>query len=158
MKLFFTGSYMVLLFYGMISCDVYAQKIPNPNPLYLSILKRSAGYSAAKTAMPSFVYQSSNDDPALPSIRQRLKLDSIGGFGNEVSRLINIMHWVHNSIRHDGTTETGIVNFNANSILQIVKEKRIGIACGELATVLNDCYLAMGWAARKVYCFPLLSD
>jgi hypothetical protein len=139
----------------LLPCLLSAQKIKNSNTSFLSILQRSAAYSNSKAALPTFQYQYSNDDPALPEMRQRLKLDSIGGFGNEVSRLINIMHWVHNTIRHDGTTETGILSLNANTILAAVKMKGIGIACGELATVLNDCYLAMGWTSRKVYCFPL---
>jgi hypothetical protein len=148
-----SGCTLFVLFWLTVSC-VYAQQTQKVNPKFLSILQKDAAYSNRKAEFPAFQYQSSNDDPALPEMRQRLKLDSIGGFGNEVSRLINIMHWVHNAIRHDGTTETGITVMNANNILETVKKKRIGIACGELATVLNDCYLAMGWTARKVYCFP----
>ncbi len=155
MKTFFITGFVFFVFQLLMNCSGYAQKKSTTNSLYLSILKRSAGYGRKNNKkVPPFQYQSSNDDPALPEMRRRLKLDSIGGFGNEVSRLINIMHWVHNTIRHDGTTETGIISMNANNILETVKKKRIGIACGELATVLNDCYLAMGWTSRKVYCFP----
>ena len=43
---------------------------------------------------------------------------------------------------------------NAKEIITVAKTKHTGVSCGELATTLNDCYLAMGWKSRKVYCFP----
>jgi hypothetical protein len=154
MKFLLLSRYILLVLLWLTVYTSNAQTTQKNNSGYLSILQRSAAYGNNKAIAPPFQYQSSNDDPALPVLRQRLQLDSIGGFGNEVSRLINILHWVHNNIRHNGTEETGIVSLNANNILATVKNKGIGIACGELATVLNDCYLAMGWTSRKVYCFP----
>lgn len=121
---------------------------------YLAILKRASNYSNADNEQfPRFTYQSSNDS-VLVALRKNFKLDSIAGFGNETSRLINLLHWVHNTVRHDGQHESGIININANAILTAAKTKRIGVSCGELATTLNDCYLAMGWKSRKIYCFP----
>jgi hypothetical protein len=90
----------------------------------------------------------------LAALRKNFNLDSIAGFGNEVSRLINLLHWVHNTVSHDGQHESGIVNINANEIITAATTKHIGVSCGELATTLNDCYLAMGWKSRKIYCFP----
>jgi hypothetical protein len=64
------------------------------------------------------------------------------------------LHWVHNTVSHDGSNDSGIIDINAYAILTAVRTKHIGVCCGELATTLNDCYLAMGWASRKVYCYP----
>jgi hypothetical protein len=127
---------------------------PKEGVNYLIILKRASKYSNADNGqLPKFTYQSSNDSP-LAALRKNFNLDSIAGFGNEVSRLINLLHWVHNTVSHDGQHESGIVNINANEIITAATTKHIGVSCGELATTLNDCYLAMGWKSRKIYCFP----
>jgi hypothetical protein len=127
---------------------------PQTHPDYLSILKRASVYSkAANDSLPQFSFQSSRT-PCLVALRTKYGLDSIAGFGNEVSRLINLLHWVHNTVKHDGQHESGITTITADSILTAAEERGVGVSCGELATTLNDCYLAMGWASRKVYCFP----
>jgi hypothetical protein len=87
-------------------------------------------------------------------LRQQFKLDSIAGTGNEVSKFINLMHWVHNTVPHDGQHESGIQSINGLEIASVATAKNIGVSCGELATLLNDCYLAMGFKSRKMYCFP----
>jgi hypothetical protein len=121
---------------------------------YLYILKKAGRYNLQeKQEIPKFTYQGSGS-PDLVRLRKAFKLDSVAGSGNEVSKIQNILHWVHNSIRHDGQHESGIKEVNAYAILTAVQTRHIGVCCGELATVLKDCYLAMGWPARKVYCFP----
>ena len=121
---------------------------------YLAILKRANKYdNIVSKEMPTFTYQSSNDSN-LVALRKKFNLDSVGGYGNEASRILNILHWVHNTVKHDGQHESGIKNINANEILQAAINKNIAVSCGELASTLNDCYLAMGWPSRKIYCFP----
>lgn len=120
---------------------------------YVKILK-NGHYTSSNDPNPiPFKYQNSNDS-ALVSLRSQYKLDSISGFGNSQSRVLNVLHWVHNTIRHNGTEESGIKRVNAHEILATAKNKGIGVSCGELATVLNDCYLALGWSSKKIYCFP----
>jgi hypothetical protein len=121
---------------------------------YLAILKRAGKYNIMDhNEIPNFEYQTSHNKN-LVALRNNFNLDSIAGFGNEASRLLNLLHWVHNSVSHDGQHESGIKKINAKTILDAVRTKHIGVSCGELATTLNDCYLAMGWASRKIYCFP----
>lgn len=120
---------------------------------YISILKRSGTYDDKRPKIPVFSYQRSSDS-TLVVLRKYLKLDSVAGFGSEASRVLNILHWVHNNIRHNGTEESGIKALNAKEIFDAAKYRNIGVSCGELATVLNDCFLAMGVKSRKVYCFP----
>lgn len=121
---------------------------------YLDILKRAFKYNfEEKREIPVFTYQSANDSN-LVILRRTFKLDSVAGSGNEISKALNLLHWVHNSVRHDGAHESGIKNINAYTILTTARAGHIGVSCGELATTLNDCYLAMGWESRKIYCFP----
>lgn len=138
----------LFLFYSLTS---FGQ--PKQGVNYLTILKRASTYSnTGNDYFPKFSYESSNDS-ALVALRKNFKLDSVAGFGNETSRLINLLHWVHNTVNHDGQHKSGIININANEIVTTAKTKHIGVSCGELATTLNDCYLAMGWKSRKIYCF-----
>lgn len=121
---------------------------------YFKILKNGAYYNKHDSRkVPAFTYQSAND-PKLVALRDKYRLDSIAGNSNEVVRVLNILHWVHNTIPHDGVSLAQIKSYNADYILNLSKENKIGVACGELATVLNDCFLAMGWKSRKVYCYP----
>jgi hypothetical protein len=121
---------------------------------YVSLLKRASKYNTIdQRPLPEFTYESSNK-PELVALRKKFNLDSVAGFGNEIFRLINILHWVHNNVHHDGQHESGIDQENADEIIKVTKVKNIGVSCGELASVLNDCYLAMGWHSRKIYCFP----
>lgn len=121
---------------------------------YLDILKRAFRYNfEEEREIPVFTYQSASDSN-LVLLRKTFNLDSIAGTGNETSRALNLLHWVHNSVRHDGAHESGIRNINAYTILTTAKASHTGVSCGELATTLNDCYLSMGMASRKVYCFP----
>ena len=112
---------------------------------YMYILKRAGVYNDNDLRkIPAFTYQSFTDSN-LAALRTKFKLDSIAGSGNDVSRAINILHWVHNTVHHDGQHESGIEHINAPEILSTAKAKNIGVSCGELATTLNECYLAMGW-------------
>jgi hypothetical protein len=121
---------------------------------YLYILKKAGKYNLQKKQeIPIFTYQSSNN-PNLVNLRKTFNLDSVAGNATEVSKILNILHWVHNSVSHDGSNDSGIKNINAYAILTAARTRHIGVCCGELATTLNDCYLAMGWASRKVYCYP----
>src|ERR1700743_560931 len=110
---------------------------------YISLLKRASKYSTTdQRPLPEFTYESSNK-PELVALRKKFKLDSVAGFGSEISRLLNLLHWVHDNVHHDGQHESGIEQENADEIIKVTKAKNIGVSCGELASVLNDCYLAM---------------
>ena len=81
-------------------------------PSNLDIFKHSAKYyTSEKTAIPDFTYQSA-DNADLKALRTGFKLDSIAGTGNEVSKIINLLHWIHYLIPHDG--KPLILNPDAN--------------------------------------------
>ena len=68
---------------------------------YLEKLQKATKYNYSdKRFIPKFEYQS-KDNPNLVKIRKDLKLDSIAGEGNEISQILNLLHWVHNIVRHD---------------------------------------------------------
>jgi hypothetical protein len=122
-------------------------------PSHLDILKKASQYNSNdKREITKFAYTPMNDSD-LVVIRTKFKLDSIIGTGNEVSQILNLMHWVHNTFPHDGTKE--IPGYTSVSDLMNRCIQNHGtLHCGALAWVLNDCYLALGWKSRHVICLP----
>jgi hypothetical protein len=120
---------------------------------FLYILQKAAVYNLNdKREVPSFTYQS-DEQSDLITLCKFFKLDSVAGSGNEVSKILNLMHWMHNLIPHDGNHENPIVK-NAMNMIMVCKKDTRGLNCRGLATVLNECYLAMGYKSRFVTCLP----
>jgi hypothetical protein len=126
-------------------------------PSKLDILKRGYEYNHSDNRyIPEFTYQS-QDSPDLVRTRKDLQLDSIAGNGSELSQIFNLMHWVHNLIRHDGSS-TNPDNRNAIDIINLCKTERRGVNCRMMAIILNECYLSMGIRSRYITCMPRETD
>jgi len=122
-------------------------------PSYLDKLKQAERYNFDDNRpIPKFEYQDKND-PNLVILRKELKLDSIAGTGNEELKIINLLHWIHNLIPHDGNHDNPTVK-NAMSMIKECKRDVRGLNCRGLATVLNECYLSLGIKSRFVTCMP----
>ncbi|PZR28466.1 MAG: transglutaminase [Citrobacter freundii] len=120
---------------------------------YLYILKKAGAFNNNdQRPLPAFTYQPASA-PELVALRQAFKLDSIAGQGNESSRVLNLLHWIHELIPHDGQHENPVVK-NAMSMIAICKKDVRGLNCRGLATVLNEAYLSMGFKSRMVTCMP----
>lgn len=120
---------------------------------YLYIIKKAGLYNNDENReLPKFTYQSA-DNPNLIALRKSFKLDSVAGQGNEVSKILNLLHWIHNLVPHDGTRENPVVK-NAMSMISVCKKEQRGLNCRGLATVLNECYLSMGIKSRLITCLP----
>jgi hypothetical protein len=120
---------------------------------YLEKLKKAEKYNLSDNRfIPKFEYQSM-DNPNLVRIRKDLKLDSIAGNGNEVSKILNLLHWVHNIIRHDGSSNNPTLK-NAIDLIKVCKTEKRGVNCRMMATILNECYLSMGIKSRYITCMP----
>jgi len=120
---------------------------------YLYILQKAGKYNLDDhREIPKFTYQAA-DNPHLVSLRKAFKLDSVAGTGNDASKVINLLHWVHNLIPHDGNHVNPEV-MNAMSMIAVCKKDNRGLNCRGLATVLNECYLSLGIKSRFVTCLP----
>lgn len=126
-------------------------------PSRLDVLKKAATYNYKDLRfVPTFTYQS-KDNPNLVRIRQEFKLDSVAGTGNEVSRILNLMHWVHNTVRHDGNSNNPTLK-NAIDLINVCRTEKRGVNCRMMATILNECYLSLGFKSRYVTCMPKETD
>ncbi len=120
---------------------------------YLSILKRANAYNLSdKRTIPEFTYQASNN-PNLVELRKGFNLDSIAGKGTDVLKILNLMHWIHDLVPHDGMNGNPEMK-NAMSMLEVCKKESRGLNCRGLALVLNECYLSLGIKSRVVTCLP----
>jgi len=120
---------------------------------YLSLLKRANAYNLSdKRTIPVFTYQAS-DNHNLVELRKGFNLDSIAGQGTDVLKILNLMHWVHDLVPHDGMNGNPEVK-NAMSMLEVCKKESRGLNCRGLALVLNECYLSLGIKSRVVTCLP----
>lgn len=124
---------------------------------YLYILQQSNGYENADYGgdlFPryEFTYMNPNDSN-LVRVRLHFNLDSIAGYGDEISKIKNLMTWVHNVVRHDGSSMNPDSR-NAIDMVELCRKENRGINCRMMAQVLNECYLAMGFKSRFVTCMP----
>lgn len=132
----------------------YDAKAPRrTQPAYLDTLRKAEKYSFSdQREIPVFSYQAMND-PNLVRIRKDLNLDSVAGKGNELSKVFNLLHWVHNLVRHDGNSNNPTLK-NAIELIKVCKQENRGVNCRMLATILNECYLSMGITSRYITCMP----
>ena len=121
---------------------------------YVEILKNAGGYTGDEdtASRPEFTYLPAND-PRLVALRETLNLDSIAGDGDEISRIKNLCLWLHNTVRHDGSSRNPTEK-NTLAMLELCRKENRGVNCRMLATMLNECYLALGFKSRFVTCLP----
>lgn len=121
---------------------------------YLHILQTASGYTSdnACDTLPAFTYMSPNNRK-LVRVREYFKLDSVAGSGDELSKIQRILTYVHDKIRHDGS-HGNPQTMSAIALAEACKDGSRGLNCRGLATVLNECYLAMGFKSRFVTCMP----
>ncbi len=119
----------------------------------LDILKAHADYEKVQRGqLPVFTYQSADSQP-LRELREKYRLDSIAGQGNDISQMLNLMRWVHNSIEHNGNLGNKGEQ-NADAFLSSCGSGKGTLNCRGLGIVLNEVYLAMGFPSRFVTCLP----
>jgi hypothetical protein len=122
-------------------------------PTFLDVLKKADKYNYLDNREILKFRCQIKDDPELKAISQKFKLDSIAGTGNEISQLLNVLHWVHNTYPHNGSIDVPYYH-STLELMTITKNEHKTLECGTLATVLNKCYLALGFKSRRVICLP----
>jgi hypothetical protein len=88
----------------------YKQKLKDAKPYYSGTLPEGI----------KFHYASPND-PDLVRLRQEFKLDSVAGAGDELSKIKNLLHWVHNIVPHDGNSDNPEVK-NTIAMVELCKK------------------------------------
>ena len=140
----------------------------------ISVLKKSAPYVSERSseshracsngrvatfegkakdeAKIEFRYQP-KESKNLQMVRDYFKLDSVAGQGDELSKIINLLHFAHDNIRHDGGNQA-FAELDAIDLYNYYKTTGKGVNCRQLAISLCEMYLSMGIPARYVTCMP----
>lgn len=142
------------LLYGDKEFETIVQKVKEASD-YLYILQQAHAYtrSTRPDTLPRFTY-ALPDDPNLVRVRQYFRLDSVAGTGDEVSKIKNVLTYIHNKILHDGQHPNPSGEQNSINMAEACKDGSRGLNCRGLATVLNECYLSLGIPSRVVTCMP----
>ena len=119
----------------------------------LSVLKKSAPYAPDSIKMDNPFSYESKDSRSLSMVRDYFKLDSVAGQGDELSKIINLLHFAHDKMRHDGNNRA-FAEMDAIDLYNYCKTTGRGINCRQLAISLCEMYLSMGIPARYVTCMP----
>jgi hypothetical protein len=131
----------------------FAKVARKNSPNYVATLRNAPRYNASERKdLPAFTYESSYNK-RLEKLRIKYKLDSIAGYGTDISRMINLMRWVHNIIQHDGS-KGNPEKKNALSLIKTCRKEGKTLNCRGMATVLNEVYLACDIPSRIVTCMP----
>jgi hypothetical protein len=133
--------------------EVAKKVTKNKKSDYQLTLQKDAKYNEAEqTSLPDFTYEAATD-PNLVALKTAFNLDSIAGEGTDVSKIINLMEWVHYLIPHDGSKGNPEVK-NAMSLITECRRDKRSLNCRGLAILLNEVYLAEGFKSRFVTCLP----
>lgn len=129
----------------------YAWNLGDDVKTDLEILKESPEYAADTVDKPKFEYAPASDS-LLTLTRERFNLDSIAGHGNDISRIKNLLYWVHNSIPHDGNNGLAPGACSLRNTYDCAKRDSCGYNCRALAICLTEALLAEGIPARYLTC------
>jgi hypothetical protein len=120
---------------------------------YPAILRQHGAYGK-ETAPPAAFQIQAKGAPELVRFREAFNLEDVAGKGDDVSRVLNLLHWVHAQVRHDGNSSNPAPG-NAMHLIEVCRKEGRGVNCRMMATILNEACLALGYPARHVTCLPL---
>ena len=120
----------------------------------LEILKESPAYKSQPDSLHKWEFKYSMNDSLLNMSRERFNLDSIAGKGDDISKIKNLLYWVHDNIRHDGSSQMPDCAYNLRDLYDICKKENRGINCRLLAMCLTEALLSQGIPARYLTCQP----
>lgn len=125
---------------------------------YHRIIRQAPEYSknTATDTLPTFRYTAATDS-SLAMVRHYFNLDSIAGDGDEISKIKNLLAFVHDNIRHDGM-HGNPQPFNAINLYEVCKDGSRGLNCRGLAMLLNEMYLSIGIKSRYITCYPRVDN
>ena len=120
---------------------------------YKQKLKDAKQYVPGRIPEGMRFHYAAPNNPDLVRLREEFKLDSVAGAGDEISKIKNLLHWVHEIVPHDGSSYNPEIK-NTIAMVELCKKENRGVNCRMMAQMLTEVYLAMGFKARFVTCMP----
>lgn len=104
-----------------------------------------------------FVYAAASDT-ALQHIRQYFQADYIAGAGDELTRLKNVMYWVHEHVPHRGNYYPPVQPTAIDLYEAFRGQGYKGMNARGIAIVLSELYMSLGWPARFITCMSKMYE
>jgi len=119
---------------------------------YRALLRRYARFDSQPMRLPMPL--AAGATPAeVAELRRLFPLDSIAGGGGDLARMRRLLHWVHTSIRWDGSQENPSAATVGQSMTVCIEQGRT-MNCGGLAASYAAVCQAAGLPARQIVCLP----
>lgn len=119
----------------------------------LEILQAAAPYKRTGQTVPDFTYASPNDS-LLTRTRDYFHLDQVAGRGDDLSRIKNLLYWMHDLVRHDGSSGWPNCKFNCVDLYNLCQKEKRALNCRFMAIMLCEALLAENIPARYIVCLP----
>jgi hypothetical protein len=120
---------------------------------YRSLLARWSRYGRARPRIRVAFLDSAAQDADARALRARFPIDSIAGHGGDLTRMRNLLHWVHGRIHWDGSRDNPAESTLVSSVEACVS-RGLTMNCGGLAETYAAMCRAAGFAARRIVCLP----
>lgn len=91
-------------------------------------------------------------DRMLQMTRKKFNLDKIAGNEDDISRMKNLLYWVHDNIEHDGSNGLAPGARNLENTYESARRNSCGYNCRALAICLTEALLAVGIPAKYITC------
>jgi hypothetical protein len=111
-----------------------------------------AGEDAAGSPEVVYYYADSTDEN-LARLRRLYELDAIAGEGSETERVISLMAWVYRLAGHANYPQIPDER-NAFTFIRLAQEESMQLNCFMKTVILNEVYLALGFASRQTHLLP----
>lgn len=118
-------------------------------------LRRYPSFSSAQgpsAPIPPIAY-AAPDHAKLRELRDEFRLAEIAGTGSDATRAIALMRWVHTLAKHSPNPPRP-KQLDAIHLIRLCREKGQRLNCWLFSTILNDVYLALGFASRIIHLNP----
>lgn len=104
----------------------------------------------------NYIIEHDMKNPKFELLRSNYNILEIADKGNDFSKAIKLMQWVHDNVRHCGGGREVDISKDSISILDYTfgKGQVSGIFCYHIAIVFTECCLAAGLIARTIHCKP----
>lgn len=142
---------VLAVFICCLSLSLCSQEQKKETGKYRRLLADSRYAKHQPQDFPDFTYESP-DDKNLSALRRRYSLDRIAGKGPDLSKITNLLRWMHDTVPHED--EENLPVLNAEHIIETYRKKGTAQGCYPLAIAMNEIFLSMGFVSRIIICFP----
>lgn len=122
---------------------------------WADLLNKHQTFSANPPGDSSIVwfYYADSSDKNLRLLCDTYDLDSVAGYGSEISRIVNLTKWVYGLTGHANNPEFP-KEVNAFTLIHMATVEDQTINCYMKTVILNEVFLSMGFYSRQTHLLP----